>query len=181
MSLPPEFKEQPQTILESISDAFFSLDENLIVTYFNQAAERMLNRKRDEVLGQPLFEVFPEARASIFEEKYRYAIQHKEALIFETYFDQPPYENWYQVRVYPHSNGISVYFQVITEQVKARQALQKAQERMETILQTLSEGIVMVNAPVKWFFLTGPPGNVRPSSRSTAPFILSGLPLVTGE
>ncbi len=145
MSLPPEFKEQPQTILESISDAFFSLDENLIVTYFNQAAERMLNRKRDEVLGQPLFEVFPEARASIFEEKYRYAIQHKEALIFETYFDQPPYENWYQVRVYPHSNGISVYFQVITEQVKARQALQKAQERMETILQTLSEGIVMVN------------------------------------
>ncbi|MEW6179016.1 MAG: diguanylate cyclase [Chloroflexota bacterium] len=145
MSLPPEFEEQPQLILESISDAFFALDDRLIVTYFNQAAERMLNRKRVEVLGKPLFDVFPEARASIFEEKYRYAIQHKQSLSFETYFDQPPYENWYQVRVYPRTNGISVYFQVITEQFRAKQALQKAQERMETILQTLSEGIVMVN------------------------------------
>ncbi|GIV65290.1 MAG: hypothetical protein KatS3mg046_550 [Bellilinea sp.] len=145
MSPPIEFAEQPQKILESISDAFFSLDDDLIVIYFNQAAERMLRRNRYEVLGKPLFEVFPEAKGSIFEEKYRHAIQTKQSLTFETHFDQPPYENWYQVRVYPQSNGISVYFQVITEQVKAKQALQKVQQRMETILQTLSEGIVMVN------------------------------------
>lgn len=145
MSLPDEFRQSPQEILESISDAFFALDEHLIVTYFNQAAEQMLHRKREEVLGKPLFEVFPEAKGSIFEEKYRYALEHKQFLAFETYFDQPPYENWYQVRVYPQSNGLSVYFQVITDQIKAQQALQKAQERMETILQTLSEGIVMVN------------------------------------
>ncbi|GAP10261.1 protein containing PAS domain S-box [Bellilinea caldifistulae] len=145
MSPPIEFAEQPQKILESISDAFFSLDDHLVVTYFNQAAERMLHRNRREVLGKPLFEVFPEAKGSIFEEKYRYAIQSKQSLSFETYFNQPPYENWYQVRVYPQSKGISVYFQVITEQVKAKQAFQKAQQRMETILHTLSEGIVMVN------------------------------------
>ncbi len=145
MSLPVEFAEQPQKILESISDAFFSLDERLVIMYFNQAAERMLHRNRQEVLGKPLFEVFPEARGSIFEEKYTFAIQSQQPLTFETYFNQPPYENWYQVRVYPQSNGISVYFQVVTEQVRAKQALQKVQERMETILQTLSEGIVMVN------------------------------------
>ncbi len=139
------FSEQPQKILESISDAFFSLDNQLVVLYFNQAAERMLHRNRQEVVGKPLFEVFPEAKGSIFEEKYRFAIQSKQPLTFETYFNQPPYENWYEVRVYPQANGISVYFQVITEQVRAKQALQKAQERMETILQTLSEGVVMVN------------------------------------
>jgi len=145
MSLPAEFQYNPQEILESISDAFFALDDRLIVTYFNKAAEQMLHRKREEVLGKPLFEVFPEAKGSIFEEKYRYALKQKQFLSFETYFDQPPYENWYQVRVYPQSKGISVYFQVITAQIKAQQALQKAQERMDTILQTLSEGIVMVN------------------------------------
>ncbi|GIV67011.1 MAG: diguanylate cyclase [Chloroflexota bacterium] len=145
MSSPVEFAEQPQKILESISDAFFSLDDQLVVRYFNQAAERMLHRTRNEVLGKPLFEVFPEAKGSIFEEKYRFALRSKQPLTFETYFDQPPYENWYEVRVYPHANGISVYFQVVTEQVKAKQALQKVQKRMETILQTLSEGIVMVN------------------------------------
>lgn len=140
-----EFGHHPQQILESISDAFFALDNHLTITYFNKAAEQMLQRRREEVLGKPLFEVFPEARGSIFEEKYLHALEHKQFLNFETYFDQPPYENWYQVRVYPQSNGISVYFQIITDQIKTQQALLKAQERMNTILQTLSEGIVMVN------------------------------------
>ena len=145
MSMLDEFGYHPQQILESISDAFFALDKSLNVTYFNKAAEQMLQRRREDVLGKPLFEVFPEARGSIFEEKYRYALEHKQFLTFDTYFDQPPYENWYQVRVYPQSNGLSVYFQVITAQIEAQQALQKAQKRMETILQTLSEGIVVVN------------------------------------
>lgn len=140
-----EFGHHPQQILESISDAFFALDNHLTITYFNKAAEQMLQRRREDVLGKPLFEVFPEARGSIFEEKYRYALEHKQFLTFDTYFDQHPYENWYQVRVYPQSNGLSIYFQVITAQIEAQQTLQKAQKRMETILQTLSEGIVVVN------------------------------------
>ena len=110
-----EANARVRDILESVTDAFFALDDELTVTYFNQAAERLLGRDRDEILGQPLFDAFPEARGSIFEETYRHALREKKSLSFETYFDAPAYENWYTVNVYPRENGISVYFQVITE------------------------------------------------------------------
>ena len=68
-------------ILESISDAFFSLDDNLVVTYFNGAAETFLGRRRGEVLGKPLFDAFPEGRGSVFEVQYRRAVREKVKLL----------------------------------------------------------------------------------------------------
>jgi PAS domain S-box-containing protein len=123
------------SILESISDAFFALDDHLVVTYFNAAAARQLGRDADEVIGKPLFEAFPEARGSIFEEKYRQAIATREPLCFETYFDIPPYQNWYEVRVYPRDEGISVYFMVITE----RKWAEEEREVALTLLRLLNE------------------------------------------
>ncbi len=115
--------------LESISDAFFSMDDNLIVTYFNAAAERMLNRKATEVIGKYLFDAFPEARGSIFDEKYHYAVAEKVSVAFEAYFDIDPYSNWYNVRVYPQENGISVYFQIITERKRVEAAARTEKEK----------------------------------------------------
>ena len=69
-------------ILESISDAFFALDEDLTITYFNRVAEQVLDRRRDEVLGRRFTDAFPDTRGSIFEEKYRQAIREKHPLRF---------------------------------------------------------------------------------------------------
>ena len=119
-------EEKSTTILESISDAFFSIDDNMVVTYFNQAAGVALGRRREEVTGHMLFDVFPEARGSIFEQNYTRSLKEKIPLSFETYFGTPPYENWYDVRTYPDQNGISVFFQIITERKRLEE------ERLET-------------------------------------------------
>jgi PAS domain S-box-containing protein len=119
-------EEKSTTILESISDAFFSIDDNMVVTYFNQAAAMALGRRREEVTGNMLFDVFPEARGTIFEQNYTRSLKEKIPLSFETYFGTPPYENWYDVRTYPDQNGISVFFQIITERKRLED------ERMET-------------------------------------------------
>jgi two-component system sensor kinase len=124
-------------ILESITDAFFALDENLVVTYFNSAAARLLNRNAEDVVGRQLFEAFPEARGSIFEENYIRAIREKVTLAFEVYFPVKPYENWYDVRVYPQENGISVYFQVTTERKKAEDEIRKLNEVLQRRAQEL--------------------------------------------
>lgn len=117
--------ERTTGILSSISDAFFSMNDQMVVTYFNDAAERTLNRKRDDVIGRNLFDAFPEARGSIFETQYTQAIREKKTLSFETYFDREPYRNWYDVRVYPQPDGISVYFQVITARKESEELLQR--------------------------------------------------------
>ena len=121
-------------ILESIGDAFFSLDENAVFTYFNAAAERLLGRDRQDVLGKPFEEAFPEAKGSLFHLNYIRAIREKIPMNFEAYFELPPYENWYDVRVYPRGKGISVFFQVVTERKRAESRSRKEMEYKDFLL-----------------------------------------------
>lgn len=146
-------EQRPADILESISDGFFSLDDNLTVTYFNKAAERLLGRRGEDVIGRNLFEAFPEAKGSIFEEKYTLAVREKCAVSFETRFDVKPYENWYEVRVFPYRTGISVYFQVTTERKRAEEALRESEEKFKHVFENLPIGIS----------LTLPAGEVQPN------------------
>ncbi len=110
-------------ILESISDGFIALDNNLVVTYYNQAAEQLLGKSSKEVMENNLFDSFPEAKGSIFEEKFNFVIKEKQFTSFETYFDVEPFNDWYNVRVYPHSNGISIFFQITTSHKEAEERL----------------------------------------------------------
>lgn len=135
-----ESNSQISNILGSISDAFFALDNNFIVTYFNTAAEQVLNKKANEVLGKPLFDSFPEARGSVSEVEYTLAMNEKTVRHFETYFPIKPYENWYDVRVYPQENGITVYFQVITERKSLERKIIDHQRVMFDILESTLSG-----------------------------------------
>ncbi len=119
-------------ILESISDGFMILDDNFKLTYFNRAAERLLERMSHEVLNRDLFEAFPEVKGSVFEEKFSLALREKTPISFEVYFDRAPYENWYDVRVYPYSDGIAVYFQITTER-KGLEAKLRQSQRLEAV------------------------------------------------
>ncbi len=137
-----EQSAQMTDLLESITDAFFALDDDLTVTYFNQAAERILGRDRHEVLGQRLFDAFPTARGSVFEENYRYAIREKQAMSFEVCFDDPQYGNWYAVNVYPQQQGISVYFQIITDRKQIEAALRESEKQHRRLFEIMARGVI---------------------------------------
>jgi PAS domain S-box-containing protein len=57
-------KDQFETILDSISDGVFTVDENWHITYFNNAAEKITGVPREEAIGERCCDVF---RASICE------------------------------------------------------------------------------------------------------------------
>ncbi len=128
-------------ILESISDAFLSMNNHMVITYFNRAAEVALRRNSGEVIGQQLFDAFPEARGSIFEAQYTRALAEQIQLHFETCFGNFPHEDWYHIRVYPHPDGISVFFQIITERKRAEEALLHANERLSLAQRTARAGV----------------------------------------
>ena len=136
-----------RTTLESISDAFFSLDNQLRFTYFNKQAEELLLQKSSDVLGKQIFsEVFKEAKGSVFEEKYTHALTFKEIPTFETFFGIEPYINWYDVRVYPGTEGIAVFFTVITEKKKADSALRLSLSKYQTLFDLFPTGITISDA-----------------------------------
>jgi len=99
-------------LLESITDAFFTLDHNWRFTYLNSQVERTLFKTRNELLGRCIWEVFPEAVGSVFEQEYRRAIAQQTPVHFEEFY--PPLGTWFEVRAFPYQEGLSVYFRDVT-------------------------------------------------------------------
>jgi PAS domain-containing protein len=56
-----------ETTLESITDAFFTVDLEWRFTYLNSAAESWLHRARAELIGHVIWEEFPEALVGSFQ------------------------------------------------------------------------------------------------------------------
>src|ERR1051326_99636 len=122
-----------EEILEGISGGFFALDMNYQFTYWNRAAEEGTGLKREHVLGKNVFEIFPNAREAELGEKFKLAMEKKLFQSFETSYRDERFEAWYDIRIYPTDNGISVFFQDITDQ--------KRQQKQKEMLMEVSHVI----------------------------------------
>jgi PAS domain S-box-containing protein len=111
-------------VLESMSAAFISIDREWVLTYVNAEAERLLGRSRQEIIGKEVWDLLPATIGSVFEETYRRAADTGEPAVLEAYHPAP-LDAWYEVRVWPSSDGISLYFLDVT----ARRAVQAQAER----------------------------------------------------
>ncbi|HSM80053.1 MAG TPA: ATP-binding protein [Nodosilinea sp.] len=118
------------TILESITDAFITLDRQWRFTFVNRHAEQLLRRSRADLLGQLVWDEFPELRHSPVEQQYRQALATDRSVKFREFY--PPLKRWFEVQAYPSSEGLAVYFQDITDRIALEERLQQAQ-RLEAI------------------------------------------------
>ena len=119
-------------VLESMSAAFYSLDTDWRFTYVNAEAERLLGRPREELLGGDIWELFPAAVGSDFDVNYRAAAATGESRTFEAYYPAP-LEGWYELRVWPSPDALSVYFIDITERRAAQAELQRVARRAQLV------------------------------------------------
>ncbi|MEG4285810.1 PAS domain S-box protein [Microcoleus sp. A006_D1] len=107
--------------LESISDGFFALDRDWRFTYVNSQAARWLNRLPSDLIGNSVWEEFPESAGSLFEQEYLRCAREQVTVSFESFY--PPLNSWYAVRAYPIASGLAVYFQDVTEHKADRAAV----------------------------------------------------------
>ncbi|MFW6347625.1 MAG: PAS domain S-box protein, partial [Cyclonatronaceae bacterium] len=78
--------QEKDMILERVGDGFFAVDHNWTVTYWNTAAESILNTRKEDILGQNLWEVFDDARQLDFYTYYKDAMQTQTKKHFESYY-----------------------------------------------------------------------------------------------
>jgi diguanylate cyclase (GGDEF)-like protein/PAS domain S-box-containing protein len=103
--------------LESITDAYFTLDRAWLFCYANQRCEELLQRSRAELLGSNVWDLFPGAGALRFGEMYRKVMDGGSPSTFEEFYE--PLCTWFEVRVFPVAQGIAVYFRDVTSRVAA--------------------------------------------------------------
>ncbi len=124
-------------ILENTTDAFFSLNQNWVFTYLNPEAERLLARKRDDLIGREIWKEFPELVGTVFDENYRRVLAEEVAIEFEA--SDAAGQVWFELHAYPSGTGLSVFFRDVTERKRTEE------ERLTTSklesLGTLAGGI----------------------------------------
>ena len=103
-------REQGSGILETLCEPFLALDDEMVITFCNVAAARELGRRKEDVEGKALFDVFSEERHTVFEMKCEEAKRTRQAVCMEGYFFCPPYQKWFEVWVSPRDKGLAVYF-----------------------------------------------------------------------
>lgn len=126
-------------ILESIGDAFFTVDKDWVLTYLNKETEKVLHRKRDTLIGKNLWDEYPDAIETDFYRQYHKAAKTQENLTFEEFY--PALKVWLEVTVYPSSTGLSVYFKDITRRKESDLRLLHSNERFEKVAEATHDAI----------------------------------------
>jgi len=126
-------------VLERVDDGFFAIDDDWRFTYANEQAAEMVERDRSELIGANIWDRFPAAVETAFQQQYEHAMETGESVTFEEYY--APLGVWFEVSVYPSESGLSIYLQDVTERKEREREL----ERYRTIVEAVDEGIYVVD------------------------------------
>ena len=102
---------QPHAVdyLEGLLEGFVAYDGDWVMTYMNAAAERLLNRRRDDVLGKTWHQAFPHAVGNPVDAMYQRVMRTRQPERMEYLY--PHYGRWLEISASPvRSGGVAVYF-----------------------------------------------------------------------
>ncbi|PCR90388.1 PAS domain S-box protein [Natrinema ejinorense] len=132
-----ELESELQRVFGRISDAFYAVDEEFQFTIVNERAEEILQHSEAELLGETVWEVFPDARDSRGFDEFPRAVETGASRTYEEDFSG----TWFEVTVYPSDSGLSVYFQDVTE----RKVRERELERYEQTIETVWDGVATLD------------------------------------
>ncbi|RJG15002.1 PAS domain S-box protein [Massilia cavernae] len=124
-----------ERMLESLTDGFCAVGAEWRITYINGRALQLLaplGRNRDELVGKVIWDAFPELKGTTLDALCRRAIETRETASFEYFY--PRLGSWFDVRAYPSADGLTVYFQDITQRKRDEQALADGNRRLQVAL-----------------------------------------------
>ena len=114
-------------LLETMPAGFLRVGNDWTVLFVNKAAEKVLSTAQD-LVSHNLWDAFPEGRGTAFETEYRRAMDTRLPGMIEAYFE--PLDRHFEVNVWPDPGGISIFFHDVSDRIRARGALEKANARL---------------------------------------------------
>ncbi len=141
--------------VEGSLDAFFIFqsvrdDGGQIVDFafveLNSNGEKLISRRKQEVIGNRLCELIPVNRTDGFFEKYVRVLETQEALEEEFPISSPEINaSWLHHQVVPLPDGIAITSKDISDRKIAEEALRESEERFRNLVETTTDWIWQVN------------------------------------
>lgn len=128
-----------QRLLDSIGEGFISFDRDLRFIYVNDRAAMMIGQPAQQIVGRTHAEVTPEYVGSEFERTFQRALATGEPQTVEAYY--PPFQKWFEGRAYPTADGLTLFFQDVTERHEQLEVIRLQTERVDIALRASKAGL----------------------------------------
>ncbi|MEP6985257.1 MAG: response regulator, partial [Chloroflexota bacterium] len=134
-----------ENIIENITYPFYMLDRELRFIYVNIRALEIWGKKRQDLVGKQIWQVFPVNSPSVI--KIQAALnraiveQHSETLETVSNVYTNGVDHWWEADIYPSSTGVAVYFRDISERKEA----ERLRERLELVLENMNTGFLILD------------------------------------
>ncbi|WP_395020273.1 PAS domain S-box protein [Dongia sp.] len=110
-------------ILSSMNDGYLALNGDWVYTDLNDRAAELLGKTRAEMLNRHMWDVFPEARESVWLRRFRLVRETGQPM--QTYEYYAGMDRWYAASINPFGDGVSVFFRDMTDLRRNEKALQQ--------------------------------------------------------
>ena len=128
------------TTLASITEAFVTLDHACCFTYLNRESERLLQRTTGDLLGKQAWHEFGGAVGQRLEQQLEKSLATNRRVEFDDFY--PALGKWLEVRAYPFTEGLAVYFRDVTDRRKSQEQLML----LETSISRLNDIVLIAEA-----------------------------------
>ncbi|HBB31463.1 MAG TPA: hypothetical protein DC064_06615, partial [Cyanobacteria bacterium UBA9273] len=143
-------KERLETVLYSINDGFYVLDPNWRFTYVNNRYCQIARMRREELLGQNIWDVFPDTVGTDFYLKLQQVMTEGTPVQFEYFYF--PWHRWFEYWVYPSPDGITVFIAEITDHKQIEAALRQSETILNAFIASSPIGMAFFDRDLRYVY-----------------------------
>lgn len=124
---------------KAMSDALVMIDREWRYSYITSSNGKLFGRDHGDLIGKNFWDELPPHANHAFRKDFMKAMNDHIYVSMEEYF--PPLETWFDIRVWPAENGLTIFINDITDIKKADEALRKSEEKFRYLIEQAVDGI----------------------------------------
>ena len=138
----PASSETLLTMLETLPDALFVVDDVDTIVYANANAQAMLGATRENLFGKSLWRCAPQLVSMSLYQAVRKTRQTRKPT--EVEYVSPLTHSWLHVSLSPTDEGLSIFFHEHLEPPHLQDALSRNDQLYRDLLESFSDGVTIV-------------------------------------
>lgn len=135
----PPTAQQNFPLLDAMDEAVVACDHDWQITYANHSAVAPEGFARDEVLGRPLWKVYPYLAGDAARDALRRAIEERMRVDVDVVDEGR--DRWLEVWACPYEDGLVVTARDVTERRRAERDLRTSRDELEDFVENATVGL----------------------------------------